>query len=57
MEDQIQVAPVFGCSRALAGPVRIIIQVIGHLRRPEARNVAVVYIALNRLAKTRGTSG
>ena len=56
-EHQIQIAPVFGGSRALAGPIRVVIQVIGHLCRPEARDVAIVNIAFHRLAKSGCAAG
>src|SRR5277367_3341828 len=53
---QIDLAPVFLRGGALRGPVRRMIQLIRHLRRPEAAFMAIENIALHRLAKTRGAS-
>src|SRR5689334_14908029 len=56
-ENQVDVPPVLGGGCALGRPVRIIVQMIGDLRRPEASGVAIVEIALDRLAEARGAAG
>src|SRR5262249_5248366 len=53
-KHQINLAPVFGRARALAGPVGIVVQMIRHLRGPEATDIAIVQIALDRLAQSSG---
>src|SRR5687768_15917363 len=52
-KNQIDLAPVLLGRRALRGPIRRVIQLIGHLRRPEAAHVAIEQIAFNRLAEPR----
>src|SRR2546427_3487804 len=52
-EDQIELAPVLLCRRALGRPVGRVIELVGYLRRPEAADVAVEDIALDRLAQAR----
>src|SRR5262249_20681721 len=42
--------------RALRGPVRIIVQMIRDLSGPETSDVAVVQIALHRLAQSAGSA-
>src|SRR5215510_6847599 len=56
-EDQIEITPVFGGSRAFAGPIRIVVEMIGHLRGPETSDVAIVDVALHRLAEPGRTTG
>ena len=51
-EDQIDLPPVLLRGGALRRPVRRVIQLIGHLRRPEAAHVAVEQIALDRLTQS-----
>ena len=41
----------------LRGPVRIVIQMIGNLRRPEAGHIAIVDVAFDRLAKACRAAG
>ena len=50
-EHQIQLSPILGRDRALAGPIRIVVDVIGNLRGPEAGDVAIVDVAFHRLAQ------
>ena len=52
-KDQIDLAPVLLGGRALGGPVGRVIQLIRHLGRPVAADVAVEQIALDRLAQAR----
>src|SRR5215813_1926512 len=52
--DQVDLAPILGRGRALAGPIGIIVQMIRHLRRPEAADVTVVQVALDRLTQPGG---
>src|SRR5215472_13016093 len=56
-EHQIDIAPVFGGAGALAGPVGIVVEVVRNLRGPEAAQIAVVEIALERRAQAGGASG
>src|SRR5436853_7504822 len=56
LKNEIDIAPVFCSVSAFARPVRIVREVIGHLHRPIARQITVVKIPFNRLAKTRGTA-
>src|SRR5262249_52472861 len=56
-KHQINLAPVFGRARALAGPVGIVVQMVRHLRGPETTDVAIVQIALDRLAYPGGPAG
>src|SRR5664279_2037569 len=53
-EDEIDFAPVLLGGRALGGPVGRVIQLIRHLRRPIAADVAVEQVALDRLTEPRG---
>src|SRR6266404_5549346 len=55
-KDQVDLAPVFLCGGAFAGPVRRVIQLVGDLRRPEASVVTVEEIALHGRAETRGAA-
>ena len=55
-EDQVDLAPVLLGRGALRRPVGRVIQLIGHLRRPEAAHVAVEQIALDRLAQPGGAA-
>src|SRR6266404_6291484 len=55
-KHQIYVPPILCRARALAGPIRIVVEMVRHLRRPETRDVAIVQIAFNRLAQPRGPS-
>src|SRR6478672_13736984 len=56
-EDEIDFAPVFLRRGALAGPVGRVIELVGHLRRPVAADVAVEEIAFDRLAQSGGAAG
>jgi hypothetical protein len=56
-KNKIELAPVFGGSGALTGPIRIIIQMIWNLRGPEAGNVTVVNVAFDGLAEAGGATG
>src|SRR5215470_16537525 len=51
-ENDVDVAPILSTGRALAGPVGRVVQVIGNMRGPEARDVAIEKVALNGLAQT-----
>src|SRR2546422_10670220 len=55
-EDEVDLAPVLLGGRALRGPVRRVIQLVGHLRRPVAADVAVEEIPLDRLTESRGAA-
>ena len=55
-EDQVDLAPVLLGGRALVGPVWCVIELVGHLRRPVASDVAVEQVAFDRLAQARGTA-
>src|SRR5262245_21125153 len=50
-EDQIDLAPVLLSGRALRGPVGRVIELIGHLRRPVAADVAVEQIPFDGLTQ------
>src|SRR5580693_5896289 len=50
-ENQIDLAPVFLRRGAFAGPVGRMIQLVGHLRGPEAAVVAIEQVALHGRAK------
>src|SRR5215469_5140804 len=50
-EYQIEIAPVFGSAGAFTAPVRRVVEMIRNLRRPIAGHVAIVDVALHRLAK------
>ena len=54
---EIDLAPVLLGGGALGGPVGRVIQLVGHLRRPVAADVAVEQIALDRLAQAGGAAG
>src|SRR5439155_9748792 len=56
-KHQIDIAPVFGGAGALAGPVGIVVQMVRHLRGPEATQVAVVQVAFERRAQAGCASG
>src|SRR5580765_6339208 len=56
-KDEIDLAPVLLGGRALGGPVGRVIQLIRHLRRPVAADVAVEQISLDRLTETSGAAG
>ena len=56
-ENQIEITPVFCRSRAFFGPIRIIVEMIGHLRGPEAGHIAIIDVALHGLAEPGGTTG
>src|SRR6185436_3502792 len=56
-EHEIELAPVFLRRRALRRPARRVVQLIGHVRRPEAAQVAVEDVALDRLTETGGAAG
>src|SRR4051812_45218663 len=56
-EDEIDLAPVLLRRGALAGPVRRVIELVGHLRRPVAADVTVEQIAFDRLAQPGGAAG
>ena len=47
----------FWAAAHLRGPVGRVIELVGHLRRPEAADVAVEQIALDRLAQPGGAAG
>src|SRR5215475_1557591 len=49
-ENQVEITPVFCSSGALARPVGIVVEMVRHLRGPEAGDVAIVDVALHRLA-------
>src|SRR5689334_21245670 len=51
-KDEIEFAPVLLRRRALGRPVGRVIQLVGHLRGPEAPDVAVEDVALDRLAQS-----
>src|SRR5215831_12314858 len=55
-KDEIELAPVLLRRRALRGPVGRVIELVGHLRRPEAADVAVEDVALDRLAEAGGAA-
>src|SRR5438128_7191506 len=55
-EYEIELAPVFLSRRALRGPVGRVIELVGHLRRTEAADVAVEDVALDRLAQAGGAT-
>src|SRR5438309_606511 len=55
-EYEIQLAPVFLRRRAFCGPVRRVIELVGHLRRPEASDMAVEDVALYRLTQSGGAA-
>src|SRR5262245_50586298 len=55
-EDEIDLSPVLLRRRALGGPVRRMIELVGHLRRPVATDVTVEEIALDRLTEPRGAA-
>src|SRR5438093_4071214 len=50
-EDQIQITPVFCRCSALVRPIGRVVEVIGYLRGPETSDVAIVDVALHRLAE------
>src|ERR1700730_7547745 len=52
-ENEIDLAPVLLSGRALGGPVGRVVQLIRHLRRPVAADVAVEQIAFDRLTEPR----
>src|SRR5213592_4343959 len=52
-EDQVELAPVLLRRRAFGRPVGRVIELVGYLRRPEAADMAVEDIALDRLAQAR----
>src|SRR5262245_31388597 len=52
-EHQVDFAPVLLCRGALSCPIGRVIQLIGHLRRPEASGMAVEQIAFHRMAQSR----
>src|SRR3954447_24900259 len=56
-EDEIDFAPVLLRRGALAGPVRRVIELVGHLRRPVAADVTIEQIAFDRLAQARRAAG
>jgi hypothetical protein len=56
-KNKIELAPVFGGSGALTGPIRIVIQMIGNLRGPEAGYVTVVNVAFHGLAEAGSATG
>src|SRR5260370_25323679 len=56
-KDDVDVAPIVRRRGALIGPVRRIIQVVGHLRRPSTTQVAIKQIALDGLAKASRAAG
>src|SRR3954468_18024329 len=56
-EYQIDLPPVFLRGCALRRPVRRVIELIRHLRRPVAADVAVEQVAFDRLAQTGGATG
>ena len=47
----------FWAAAHLDGPVRRVVELIGHLRRPVAADVAVEQVALDRLTQSRGAAG
>src|SRR6185436_3714271 len=55
-EDEIDLAPVLLRGGAFGGPIGCVIELIGHLRRPVAADVAVEQIALDRLAEAGGAA-
>src|SRR5258707_645019 len=56
-KDEIDLAPVLLGGGALGRPVGRVIQLIRHLRRPVAADVAVEQIALDRLTESGGAAG
>src|SRR5947207_5099952 len=56
-EHEIELAPVLLGRGALRRPVGRVIELVGHVRRPEAADVAVEDVALDRLAQTGGAAG
>src|SRR5437867_13246519 len=55
-EHEIELSPVFLRRRALRGPVGRVVKLVGHMRRPEAADVAVEDVALHRLAESGGAA-
>src|SRR6266446_6341681 len=56
-KHQIYVPPVLCGAGAFAGPAGIVVQMIRHLRGPEATDVAVIDVALHRLAESGSSPG
>ncbi len=56
-KNEVDLAPVLLSRGALLRPVRRVVQLIGHLRWPEAPEMAVEEIALDRLAQPGGAAG
>ena len=54
---QIEIAPVFGGTRAFTDPVGIVVQVVGNLRRPVTAKPAIVDVPLDGLAESACTAG
>src|SRR3954451_7942643 len=55
-EHEVKLPPVLLRRCALRRPVGRVIQLVGHLRRPEAADVAVEDVALDRLAEAGGAA-
>ena len=53
-ENEIERPPVLLGGSALAGPVWRVVELVGHVRRPETTQVTVEQVSLYRLAQTRG---
>src|SRR5262249_12681697 len=55
-KDEVDLAPVFLRGGALARPCRRVVELIRHLRRPVAAEVAIEQVALDRLTEARRTA-
>src|SRR5437660_2213214 len=55
-EDEIELAPVFLRRCAFGRPVGRVIELVRHLRGPEAADVAVEDVAFDRLAESGGSA-
>src|SRR5688500_3918216 len=56
-KDEVDLPPVLLRGRARPRPVRLMIQLIRHLRRPVAADVAIEEIAFDRLTESRRAAG